>query len=97
MFLRLVSKGRAVMSERDPNDVIRLAIAPNPGTAHIWEQALSDEGIEAKVVGDYLDAGFGDMAGAQPEVWIHRLDEKKAKMVLDRHTKHGGPPPQTHR
>jgi hypothetical protein len=72
------------MPDRDPNDVVRLATAPNPADAHILEQALADEGIKATVVGDYLDAGFGDVPGARAEVWVHRQDLARAEAVLKR-------------
>lgn len=72
------------MAERDPNDVVRLATAPNPAQAHILEQALAAEGIQATVVGDYLDAGFGDVPGALPEVWVHRHDLAAAQQILKR-------------
>jgi hypothetical protein len=70
------------MSQRDPHDVIQLVTAPNPAQAHIWESALKNAGIDAKVVGDYLDAGLGDVSGMQAEVWVHREDEARARKVL---------------
>jgi hypothetical protein len=73
------------MTARDPNDVVRLVTAPNPAQSHIWEQALQEEGIEAKVVGDYLEAGFGDVPGVRAEVWVHRNDLAAAENLLRRH------------
>lgn len=73
------------MTPRDPNDVVRLISAPTAVQAHIWEQALRDEGIDAKVVGDYLGAGLGDIANFMPEIWVHRNDLEAAKAVLERH------------
>lgn len=72
------------MTPGDPNDVVRLMEAPNPAQAHIWEQALLDAGIQAKVVGDYLDAGLGDISGLRSELWVHRKDVDRAKEVLKR-------------
>ena len=72
------------MSTRNPDDVVRLAVARNPVEAHIWEQALRDEGIQARVVGDFLDASFGDLSGTLPEVWVHRDDAARAEEVLRR-------------
>jgi hypothetical protein len=67
----------------DPNDeIVRLATAPNPAQAHIWEQALRDAGIKCKVVGDYLNAGIGDVPGIQAEIWVHRGDVERADEVL---------------
>ncbi len=70
------------MSTQDPHDVVRLVVARNPVEAHIWEQALRENGIQARVVGDYLDASFGDLPGTKPEVWVHRDDVARATEVL---------------
>ena len=70
------------MAERNPHDVVRLTTAANPLEAHLVEQALQDEGIASKVVGDYLDAGLGDIPGMQAEVWVHRDDFAAAEAVL---------------
>lgn len=72
------------MADRDPNEVVRLVTAPNPAQAHIWEQALRDNGIECKVVGDYMDAGIGDIPGMRAELWIHRDDLAAAEEILRR-------------
>ncbi len=72
------------METKDPNDVVRLVTAPNPAIAHVWEQALRDEGIQAKAVGDFLDAGLGDMPQLQAEVWVHRDDVAAAEAILRR-------------
>jgi hypothetical protein len=78
--------------ERDPHDVVRLITAPNPALAHIWEQALRDEGIHCKVVGDFLDAGIGDVPGASAELWVHRDDVERATAVLRRGPATGAEP-----
>ena len=72
------------MSTKDSEDVVRLATARNPFEAHAWEQALKDEDIYCKVVGDYLDAGIGDISGVLPEIWVRGDDLKRAEKVLDR-------------
>src|SRR2546429_348302 len=64
---------------------VRLATAANPFEAHLWEQALKDEGIKSHVVGDYLDAGVGDVPGLYPEVWVHEDDLARAQEILRRH------------
>lgn len=68
-------------TERD-DDIVRLAVAPNPAVAHIWQQALADANIKSQVVGDYLDAGWGDVPLAEAEVWVHRDDLARAEEVL---------------
>jgi hypothetical protein len=64
------------------NDIVRLATAANPIQAHIWEQALQEEGIRCKVVGDFLDAGLGDIPGLSAELWVHRDDLARAEEIL---------------
>jgi hypothetical protein len=73
------------MSTGPDDEIIRLATAPNPAIAHIWEQALRAEGIRCKVVGDYLDAGVGDISGLLPEIWVHREDVPRAEIILNGH------------
>jgi hypothetical protein len=73
------------MSTPEENDdVVRLATAANPVQAHVWEQALTEEGIRCKVVGDYLDAGLGDIPGLSPELWVHRHDLARGQAILRR-------------
>jgi hypothetical protein len=70
------------MSTAESDDIVRLVTATNPAQAHIWEQALRDAGIQCRVVGDYLDAGVGDIPGVRAEVWVHRDDVARAEAVL---------------
>ena len=71
------------MSAENPrDDIVRLATAANPLEAHIWEQALKEAGIQSRVVGDFLDAGVGDIPGVQAEVWVHQDDLARAEEVL---------------
>jgi hypothetical protein len=72
------------MSTMRSEDIVRLATAPNPFVAHAWQQALEEEGIHAQVVGDYLDAGIGNVPGVTAEVWVHRDDVTRAEEVLRR-------------
>lgn len=72
------------MATEQPDEVVRLATARNPFEAHEWEQALKDEEIYCKVVGDYLDAGIGDISGILPEIWVRREDLARAEKVLQR-------------
>jgi len=68
-----------------PNDkIVSLSRAPNPALAHIWENALRQEGIHCRVVGDFLDAGIGDVSGIQPEIWVSQRDIAQAQAVLGR-------------
>jgi hypothetical protein len=70
------------MTPEDPHEIVRLATAANPVQAHVWQEALEEEGIRCQVVGDYLDAGLGDIPGLRAEVWVHRGDLERAEVVL---------------
>jgi hypothetical protein len=70
------------MSELPTDEIVRVATAPNPPVAHIWEQALKEEGIRCKIVGDYLDAGLGNIPGMRAEVWVHKEDAERAEAII---------------
>jgi hypothetical protein len=71
------------MPSEDQHDLVRLAAAANPFQAHIWQQALQKEGIRCQVLGDYLDAGIGDIPGMGAEVWVEAADLARAEGILD--------------
>jgi hypothetical protein len=71
------------MSSAPSDDIVRLVTAENSVQAHIWEQALKDEGIRVQVVGDYLEVGFGNLQGVTPELWVHSDDVARAQAILD--------------
>ena len=73
------------MSTEPSDDIVRLVSAENSVQAHIWEQALKAEGIRVQVVGDFLEAGFGDLQGITPELWVHRDDVERATAILNEH------------
>jgi hypothetical protein len=66
-------------------DIVCLLTAVHPAQAHLWRTALEEEEIEAQVVGDYLDAGVGDIPGARAELWVHREDVDRAMAVINSH------------
>jgi hypothetical protein len=76
--------------EGDAHDIVRLAAAVNPFQAHIWQQALQEEGIRCQVLGDYLDAGVGDIPGIEAEVWVEAVDLDRAEAILRQHQEHSG-------
>jgi hypothetical protein len=84
---------RSETSEAEPpdefplglNEIARLAEAANPFQAHIWQQALQEEGIRCQVLGDYLEAGIGDIPGMGAEVWVEAADLARAEAILDQH------------
>lgn len=73
------------MNSEHQHDLVRLASAANPFQAHIWEQALRQDGVRCKVVGDYLDAGIGDIPGFAAEVWVEAADIARAEAILREH------------
>ena len=73
------------MHATDEHEVVRLAEASNPFQAHIWQQALQQEGIRCQVLGDYLDAGIGDIPGVGAEVWVEAADLARAEAILNHH------------
>ncbi len=75
----------ATVSSEGSHDVVRLAAAANPFQAHIWQQALEQEGIRCQVLGDYLDAGLGDIPGISAEVWVETADLARAEAILRQH------------
>jgi hypothetical protein len=70
------------MATDKSHDVVKLATAANPVQAHVWQQALQEEGISCKVVGDFLDAGLGDLPGISAEIWVHRNDLARAQEII---------------
>src|SRR5262249_3201838 len=82
---------KTIMDPLHPDEIVRLVTAPNPMLAHIWEQALKDEGIRCQVVGDYLDAtSLGDIPGFRAEVWVHREDVARAEAILQEGQREAG-------
>ncbi|HWG45853.1 MAG TPA: DUF2007 domain-containing protein [Gemmataceae bacterium] len=71
--------------EGETHNLVRLATAANPFQAHIWQQALQEEGIRCQVLGDYLDAGIGDIPGIGAEVWVEAGDLERAEKTLRQH------------
>ena len=67
------------------HDVVRLAEAVNPFQAHVWQQALDEEGIHCQVLGAYLGGGIGDLPGMSAEVWVEASDLTRAEAILRQH------------
>jgi hypothetical protein len=75
----------AATPSKNQHDVVRLAAAANPFQAHLWQQALEEEGIRSTVLGDYLEAGIGDIPGMAAEVWVNAGDLERAETILREH------------
>jgi hypothetical protein len=70
------------MADEKPDDIVPVATNLTPPEAHILQQRLEEEGIRARVVGDYLSAGIGDIPGVAAEVWVHKDDLSRAQAAL---------------
>jgi hypothetical protein len=75
----------ATMPSEDRDELVRLTSAGNSVLAHIWQNALQEEGICCRVLGDYLDAGIGDIPGFSAEVWVKPGDLARAELILREH------------
>jgi hypothetical protein len=78
------------MNAESPDELVRLAAAANPFEAHIWQQALEEAGVRCQVLGDYLDAGIGDIPGFSAEVWVAAADRARAEAILRDHSRGSG-------
>ena len=78
----------ATIPLEEHHDLVRLAAAANPAQAHIWQQGLEQEGIRCQVLGDYLDAGIGDIPGFSADVWVEAVDLARAEAILRQHRDH---------
>jgi hypothetical protein len=67
--------------KNDSEDIVELAKVPTAQEAHMLAQALEDEGIPARVVGDFLDAGMGSLNAVPAEVWVKQTDLEKARAL----------------
>ena len=72
-------------SDSDRLKLVRLTTAPNPFEAHLWCQALVEEGIPCQVLGDYLDAGIGNVPGMMAELWVDAANADRAQQILREH------------
>ena len=78
----------ATMPSEDQHDLVRLVAATNSVQAHIWQQGLEEEGIRCQVLGDDLEAGFGELQGFSAEVWVEAADLVRAEEILRQHRNH---------
>jgi hypothetical protein len=71
------------MFDRHGDDVVRLVTASNPQEAHLWRQALEDQGIRCRV--DEYFGGFAVVPPAYPvpELWVHQEDAERAQSILN--------------
>lgn len=65
----------------DPNDVVKIA-AGNMVAMELYKQELVEEGIDAKVLGESLEASFGTAIPTSVEIWVHRSDVPRALAII---------------
>jgi hypothetical protein len=73
------------MHDHHEDNIVRLATSIPPTRAHVWQNALEEEGIRCKVVGDFLEGGIGNIPGLGAELWVHEDDVERAKEILMQH------------
>lgn len=74
-----------------PDDVVKVADGPLV-QVELWQQALAEAGIHAKVVGEQLTAGLGSALPASVELWVHRSDATRAAAAIRYAEEHKGEP-----
>jgi hypothetical protein len=70
------------------DDIVCLARAADSTEASIWKQALEEQGIRCRVVGQHLDTILGKLPPGQAEIWVLRQDLERGRAILAAH-RHG--------
>jgi hypothetical protein len=65
----------------DPNDVVRVASGDHV-VIELYRNRLAEEGIEARTLGESLEASFGTAIPRSVELWAHRADADRAAEVI---------------
>lgn len=66
----------------DPHDVVKVAVGEMV-EIELFKQALADAGIEARAMGESLDASLGTALINSVELWVHRSDAGRAREIID--------------
>jgi hypothetical protein len=68
----------------NPNDeVVKVAYGELVDIG-MYQQALSEAGIESKVVGEQLDASFGSALMGSMELYVHESEAERALAIIRR-------------
>ncbi|AMV26443.1 hypothetical protein VT84_18740 [Gemmata sp. SH-PL17] len=67
--------------KRDPNDVLRVYSGPL-ALVEAYRAALSEAGIECRVVGTELVGSVGSVLPEPIELWVHRVDMTRARDII---------------
>ena len=65
----------------DPHDVVKVAVGEMI-EIELFKQALADAGIEARAMGETLDASLGTALINSVELWVHRSDAVRAREII---------------
>ena len=65
----------------DPNDVVKVASGDHV-VIELYRNRLVEEGIEARTLGESLEASFGTAIPRSVELWVHRGDATQAAEVI---------------
>lgn len=63
------------------DEIVRIG-AGTSETVELWHNALTDNGIESKVVGEDLDGGMGTVIPNSVELWVFEKDAEAAQTFL---------------
>lgn len=67
----------------DPTDVVKVASGEHV-LIELYRNRLAEDGIEAKVLGESLEASFGTAIAGSVELWVHRADADRSAATLRR-------------
>lgn len=65
----------------ESHDVVRVA-SGSLVEVELWQAALTEAGVESRVVGDELSAGLGSAIPASIELWVKQEDLVRAEEII---------------
>ncbi|MBN9516940.1 DUF2007 domain-containing protein [bacterium] len=73
----------------DPNDVVKVASGDHV-LIELYRNRLAENGIEARSLGESLEASFGTAIAGSVELWVHRADaDRAAKLIREMERERG--------
>ena len=73
-----------------PDDEIVCVARGTLVEVELWEDILTEAGIESKVVGGELTASYGTAMPGSVELWVHRQDVPRAEEAIRYAEQHRG-------
>jgi hypothetical protein len=65
----------------DPTDVVKVASGEHV-LIELYRNRLAEDGIEARTLGESLEASFGTAIAGSVELWVHRADADRSAAVI---------------